>query len=86
MSDKNPQELNDKDLENVSGGAGGMVLPDHMEGMGEEEVNAMMQDPNFVGTPEWQQIVDLNSPKGGGDEDGGVGSNDGSLGGSKRGK
>ncbi len=69
MSDKKV-ELNDKDLENVSGGTGGLVLPEHMQGMSEEDVNNLMQDPGFVGTPEWQQIVDLNAPKGDGDHQG----------------
>ncbi len=61
MSD-NKKELNDSELENVSGGAG-LVLPDYMQGMSNQEVGAVMRDPDFVGTPEWQEIMDLNSDR-----------------------
>lgn len=62
MSDKKKTQLDDSDLENVSGGAG-LILPDYMQGMSKEEVGQVMQDPDFVGTPEWQEIMDLNSDR-----------------------
>ena len=58
MSD-NKKELNDSELENVSGGAG-LVLPDYMQGMSKQEIGQVMRDPDFVGSPEWQEIIDLN--------------------------
>ncbi|HAS35015.1 MAG TPA: hypothetical protein DCS15_00910 [Flavobacteriales bacterium] len=61
MSD-NKKELNDSELENVSGGAG-LVLPDYMQGMSKQEIGQVMRDPDFVGTPEWQEIMDLNSDR-----------------------
>ena len=61
MSDKNKVELTDSDLEDISGGA--WNLPDYMQGMSKQEIGQVMRDPDFVGTPEWQEIMDLNSDR-----------------------
>jgi hypothetical protein len=58
MSDKNKVELTDSDLEDISGGA--WNLPDYMQGMSKQEIGQVMRDPDFVGSPEWQEIIDLN--------------------------
>jgi hypothetical protein len=65
MSNKN--KLSDFDLENVSGGA--WVLPDYMKDMSKEEIGQVLRDPDFVGSPEWNEIMELNRDKVQGKED-----------------
>ncbi len=59
MSNKNKVELSESDLEEISGG--NWVLPDYMKDMSRTEIGAVMRDPDFVGSPEWQEIIDLNT-------------------------
>lgn len=59
MSDKNKVELLESDLEEISGGA--WTLPDYMKDMSKQEIGQVMRNPDFVGSPEWQEIIDLNS-------------------------
>ena len=51
--------LRDDMLENVSGGSG-LVLPDYMKAMTEEQVGEVLKDPDFIGTPEWEELMELN--------------------------
>jgi hypothetical protein len=51
--------LRDDMLEGVSGGTN-LVLPEYMKAMTEEEVGEVLRDPAFVGTPEWEELMELN--------------------------
>ena len=65
MSDKN--KLSDFDLESVSGG--NWILPDYMKDMSKEEIGQVLRNPDFVGSPEWNEIMELNRDKVQGKED-----------------
>lgn len=56
------EKLDDELLEAVSGGMG-LVLPDYLNAMSKDELRGILKDPDFVGSPEWQELIELN-PKG----------------------
>lgn len=60
-SDKR-EKLDDELLKNVSGGSV-LVLPDYLSAVSKDELRDILKDPDFVGSPEWEEFIELN-PKG----------------------
>ncbi len=54
-----PTKMEVQLFEGVSGETG-LVLPEYMGAMSKDQLRDIFKDPTFGGSPEWQELVELN--------------------------